>query len=140
MGPEPDLPLDEATGNFGADEPSFNQEPPTQRWLQRGDFSRRVARDWEAAFFAADTPRTRKVVLRSAVVLGPAPGSAFAVLSIIMWYVLIKIVKLVLVISTLVTVTILLLVANVNVNISMLPLTVLINLALLLNVFPTMIL
>jgi uncharacterized protein (TIGR01777 family) len=51
------------------------------RWLQRLGFSRRVATDWEAAFFAAATPRTRKVVLRSAVVLSPAPGSAFAVLS-----------------------------------------------------------
>jgi NAD dependent epimerase/dehydratase family enzyme len=40
-----------------------------------------VARDWEAAFFAAETPRTRKVALRSAVVLSPTPGSAFGVLS-----------------------------------------------------------
>jgi hypothetical protein len=40
-----------------------------------------VARDWETEFFAAETPRTRKVALRSAVVLSPAPGSAFGVLS-----------------------------------------------------------
>ena len=40
-----------------------------------------MARDWEAAFFAAETPRTRKVALRSAVVLSPTPGSAFGVLS-----------------------------------------------------------
>jgi hypothetical protein len=40
-----------------------------------------VARDWEAEFYAAETPRTRKVALRSAVVLSPAPGSAFGVLS-----------------------------------------------------------
>jgi uncharacterized protein (TIGR01777 family) len=40
-----------------------------------------VARDWEAAFFAAETPRTRKVALRSAVVLSPTAGSAFGVLS-----------------------------------------------------------
>jgi uncharacterized protein (TIGR01777 family) len=76
-----DLPLDEATGKLTGDEPSFKAESSTNRWLQRRDFSRRVARDWEATFFAAHTPRTRKVVLRSAVVLGPAPGSAFAVLS-----------------------------------------------------------
>jgi len=76
-----DLPLDEATGDLGADELSTNTVLSVNRWLQRRDFSRRVARDWEAAFFAAETPHTRKVVLRSAVVLGPEPGSAFAVLS-----------------------------------------------------------
>jgi hypothetical protein len=75
-----DLPLDEATGKLGGDEPSLKSES-AERWLQRTDFARRVARDWEAAFFAAATPRTRKVALRSAVVLGPAPGSVFAVLS-----------------------------------------------------------
>jgi uncharacterized protein (TIGR01777 family) len=73
-----DLPLDEATGELGGDARAV---PSADRWLQRRDFSRRVARDWEATFFAADTPRTRKVVLRSAVVLDPTPGSAFAVLS-----------------------------------------------------------
>jgi NAD dependent epimerase/dehydratase family enzyme len=40
-----------------------------------------VAKEWEAAFFAAETPLTRKVALRSAIVLAPEPGSAFAVLS-----------------------------------------------------------
>jgi len=48
--------------------------------VRRG-FSARVARDWEAAFFAAETPRTRKIALRSAIVLSPAPGGAFGVLS-----------------------------------------------------------
>jgi hypothetical protein len=76
-----DLPLDEATGELGGDELPASMAHSANRWLQRLGFSRRVARDWEAAFFAAETPRTRKVVLRSAVVLGPAPGSAFAVLS-----------------------------------------------------------
>ncbi|MFY9855807.1 MAG: TIGR01777 family oxidoreductase [Terracidiphilus sp.] len=76
-----DLPLDEATGKVGDDQPSFKAEPSAERWLERRNFSARVARDWEAAFFSAETPRTRKVALRSAVVLGPAHGSAFAVLS-----------------------------------------------------------
>jgi len=53
----------------------------SERWVERKGFSARVARDWEAEFFAAETPRTRKVALRSAVVLSPAPGSAFGVLS-----------------------------------------------------------
>jgi hypothetical protein len=76
-----DLPLDEASGELGADGLTTSTVPSVNRWLQRRDFSRRVARDWEAAFFTAQTPHTRKVVLRSAVVLGAAPGSAFAVLS-----------------------------------------------------------
>ena len=76
-----DLPLDEATGELGGDKPSANAKPPANRWLQRRGFSSRVARDWEAAFFAAETPRARKVALRSAVVLSPTAGSAFGVLS-----------------------------------------------------------
>ncbi|MFZ1084180.1 MAG: TIGR01777 family oxidoreductase [Terracidiphilus sp.] len=55
--------------------------PAGERWAERRGFAARVARDWEAAFFAAETPRTRKVALRSAVVLSPAPSSAFGVLS-----------------------------------------------------------
>jgi NAD dependent epimerase/dehydratase family enzyme len=61
--------------------PSAASKPTKERWLQRRGFSARVARDWEAAFFAAQTPLTRKVALRSAVVLSSTPGSAFAVLS-----------------------------------------------------------
>jgi hypothetical protein len=72
-----DLPLDETTGLLCRDE----QNPSAKRWAERRGFSSRVARDWEAAFFAAETPRTRKVALRSAIVLSPMPGSAFAVLS-----------------------------------------------------------
>lgn len=37
-------------------------------------FSVDVAKAWEEAFFAADTPRTRKVVLRIAIVLGRGGG------------------------------------------------------------------
>jgi NAD dependent epimerase/dehydratase family enzyme len=62
-------------------EPVPFSEKTTERCAERRGFSARVARDWEAAFFAAETPRTRKVALRSAVVLSPTPGSAFAVLS-----------------------------------------------------------
>jgi NAD dependent epimerase/dehydratase family enzyme len=76
-----DLPLEEATGEVCGDKPSANAKPPANRWLQRRGFSSRVARDWEAAFFAAETPRTRKATLRSAVVLSPTAGSAFGVLS-----------------------------------------------------------
>lgn len=70
-----DLPADERTGEVSGEKLSG------EGWAQRRGFSRRVARDWEAEFFAARTPRTRKVVLRSGVVLSPAAGSAFGVLS-----------------------------------------------------------
>ena len=70
-----DLPVSGAAFEASADEPA------SEHWAERRGFSARVARDWEAAFFAAETPGTRKVALRSAVVFSPAPGSAFGVLS-----------------------------------------------------------
>jgi uncharacterized protein (TIGR01777 family) len=67
-----DRPMDETTGELGGGEPGA---PDT--W----NFSIRVARDWETTFFKAETPRTRKVAMRSAITLSPAPGNAFAALS-----------------------------------------------------------
>ena len=67
-----DRPLDEKTGELGGREPGA---PDT--W----NFSIRVARDWETTFFKANTPRTRKVAMRSAITFSPVPGNAFAVLS-----------------------------------------------------------
>jgi hypothetical protein len=75
-----DLPVDEAC-ELGGEELQAEAEGSTERWAERGGFSARVARDWEAEFFRAETPRTRKVALRSAVVLSPTRGSAFGVLS-----------------------------------------------------------
>jgi uncharacterized protein (TIGR01777 family) len=69
-----DLPVDETSALVAA------SEPDTEGWIERRGFSSRVARDWEAAFFAADTPRTRKIALRSAVTFSPTPGNVFAVL------------------------------------------------------------
>jgi len=79
-----DLPVDEATSELGADEPSGVVEGSAERWAQRRGFSARVARDWEAAFFAAETPRTRKVALRSAVTFSPAPGNVFAAVRLLL--------------------------------------------------------
>ena len=70
-----DLPLDE---NSAAEVDATTGAEP---WSSRRGFTARVVRDWEAAFFAAVTPHTRKIALRSAVVLSPTPGSAFGVLS-----------------------------------------------------------
>jgi uncharacterized protein len=51
--------------------------PMSNRWR----FVSALVRDWEEAFFAAEMPRTRRVALRSAMVLSPSPGSVFQVLS-----------------------------------------------------------
>jgi len=66
-----DRDMDEATGELGGNEPDV---PPTWR------FSIEVARQWETCFFAADTPRTRKVALRSAMVMSVEPGGVLEVL------------------------------------------------------------
>ena len=66
-----DRPMDEATGELGGNEPDA---PDT--W----NFSIGVAKDWEQAFFAQPTPRTRKVAMRSAITFSPDRGGAFDVL------------------------------------------------------------
>jgi uncharacterized protein len=66
-----DAPNDEATGIIGGDESSA---PDTWR------FSIDVATSWERAANEAITPRTRKVLLRSAITLSPDHGGAFEVL------------------------------------------------------------
>jgi hypothetical protein len=67
-----DRDMDEATGELGGNEPGA---PET--W----NFSIDVAKAWEAAFFAAETPRTRKVAIRSAMTMSPDKGGVFDVLS-----------------------------------------------------------
>jgi uncharacterized protein (TIGR01777 family) len=62
---------DETTGILGGNEPDA---PPAWR------FSIDVARAWEQAANEAVTPRTRKVLLRSAVTLSPDRGGVFEVL------------------------------------------------------------
>ena len=59
---------DEATGILGGGEPGV---PATWR------FSIEVATAWERALTEADTPRTRKVALRSAMIMSPDRGGIF---------------------------------------------------------------
>ena len=66
-----DAPNDELTGLIGGDEPDI-----PAYWRISID----VARAWEAALDAADTPATRKVALRSAMVMHTLPGGVFEVL------------------------------------------------------------
>jgi uncharacterized protein (TIGR01777 family) len=63
-----DAPNDEATGIIGGGEPDA---PDTWR------FSIDVAKAWEQACVDADTPRTRKVLLRSAMTMSPDRGGIF---------------------------------------------------------------
>jgi uncharacterized protein (TIGR01777 family) len=63
-----DAPNDESTGILGGNEPDA---PDTWR------FSIDVATAWEKALAAADTPRTRKVAMRSAMTMSPDRGGVF---------------------------------------------------------------
>lgn len=63
-----DRPMDEATGELGGNEPNA---PSTWK------FSIDVATSWEKEFFAANTPATRKIALRSAMVMSPDRGGIF---------------------------------------------------------------
>jgi uncharacterized protein len=71
-----DRPMDEATGEIGGHE----WITPHRRAPDTWNFSVDVARDWEATFFAVETPTTRKVALRSAITFSPEAGNAFAIL------------------------------------------------------------
>ena len=66
-----DAPNDEATGLLGGSEPDA---PDTWR------FSIDVAKSWEEAAEEAVVPRTRKVLLRSAMMMSPDRGGVFDVL------------------------------------------------------------
>ena len=66
-----DRPMDELTGELGGNEPDV-----PAKW----HFSIDVAKSWEQAFFAADTPRTRRVAMRSAMTMSPDEGGVFDVL------------------------------------------------------------
>ena len=63
-----DRPMDEQTGEIGGSEPDV-----PAKWK----FSIDVATGWEAAFFDAVTPNTRKIALRSAMIMSPDRGGIF---------------------------------------------------------------
>jgi len=66
------LPHDEATGVLGGEEPGV-----PLYW----EYSVRIARRWEQAQAEADTPATRRVALRTAMVMTPDRGGIFDYLS-----------------------------------------------------------
>jgi len=66
-----DAPNDDLTGRIGGSEPDA---PPAWR------FSIEVANAWERAVNDAETPSTRKVVMRSAMIMSPDRGGIFDML------------------------------------------------------------
>jgi uncharacterized protein len=72
-----DRPMDELYGEVGGAEPGI-----PQKWR----FSIDVATSWERAFFAAATPQTRRIALRSAMVMSPDRGGVFdTLLHLVKW-------------------------------------------------------
>jgi hypothetical protein len=76
-GTEFDRPMDEATGELGGDE----WISPRRRAPAKWNWTIQLVKDWEAAFFSAEMPRTRRIALRTSLVFSPDPGSVFAALS-----------------------------------------------------------
>jgi uncharacterized protein len=77
QGAEFDRPMDEATGEIGGNELISPRRRAPEKW----NWTVQLVKDWEAAFFGTETPRTRKIALRTSLVFSPAPGNVFAVLS-----------------------------------------------------------
>jgi NAD dependent epimerase/dehydratase family enzyme len=63
---------DEVTGVLGGDEPGVPRV-----W----NYSIQIAKNWEAELDAAETPHTRRVALRAAIMMGVDQASAFEILS-----------------------------------------------------------
>lgn len=72
-----DWPMSESNGELGGNELISGRRRAPDTW----NFSIGVAKDWEAAFFETETPRTRKIAMRSAITFSPTQGNAFAILS-----------------------------------------------------------
>jgi NAD dependent epimerase/dehydratase family enzyme len=65
-----DRAMDDTTGELGGYEPGASDT-----W----NFSIDVAKSWEKAFFSTETPRTRKVAMRSAITFSPDRRGVFDV-------------------------------------------------------------
>ena len=63
-------PNDEPTGRLGGGEPGAPADWDPSIW---------IAKAWERTLDEAETPRTRKVALRAAMVMSPAPGGPFPI-------------------------------------------------------------
>ena len=75
-----DRPQDEFTGELG-DRPGERGTREPANLPETWSFSIDVAARWEEALAAIATPRTRKIRMRSSMVMSPDPGGVFAVMS-----------------------------------------------------------
>ena len=75
-----DCAQDEFTGEL-ADLPSERGTREPANLPETWSFSVDVAHRWEEALRATSTPRTRKIALRTSLVMSPDPGGVFSVLS-----------------------------------------------------------
>lgn len=72
-----DRPMDETSGEIGGSEPDVPES-----WR----FSVDVALSWERTLFAVHTPQTRKIALRTAMVMSPESGGIFdGLLGMVRW-------------------------------------------------------
>lgn len=72
-----DRDMDEFTGELGGNEHISRRRCAPAKW----NWTVELIKDWEAAFFSVETPRTRRIALRTSLVFGPESGSIFAVFS-----------------------------------------------------------
>lgn len=72
-----DRDMDEATGEIGGNEWITKHRRAPAKW----NWTVELVKDWEAAFFEAQTPHTRKIALRTSLVFSPSPGGVFEVFS-----------------------------------------------------------
>ena len=72
-----DRDMDETTGVIGGNEWITKRRRAPAKW----NWTIKLVKDWEAAFFAAKTPLTRKAALRTSLVFSPTSGSVFEVFS-----------------------------------------------------------
>ncbi|MGO9326128.1 MAG: TIGR01777 family oxidoreductase [Terracidiphilus sp.] len=72
-----DREMEEATGELGGNEWISRRRRAPAKW----NWTVQLVKDWETAFFSAETPGTRKIALRTSLVFSPVPGSVFSVLS-----------------------------------------------------------
>lgn len=71
-----DEPMDE-TGEIGGGEMISRRRRAPAKW----DWTVKLVKDWEAALYETETPKTRRIAMRTSLVFSPAPGNIFAVLS-----------------------------------------------------------
>ncbi|MGH9606649.1 MAG: TIGR01777 family oxidoreductase [Terracidiphilus sp.] len=72
-----DRDMDETAGEIGGGELIGKRRRAPKKW----NWTIELVKAWEAAFFETETPRTRKIAMRTSLVFSPTHGNVFEVLS-----------------------------------------------------------